>query len=147
MGDDVITNRKAHHHFKILDTYEAGLVLHGTEVKSIRLGHGNLDAAFARIEKGEAFLYQFDIQPYAKATHVNHEAKAVRKLLLHKKEIRKIASRLREKGLTLIPLKLYFAHGLAKVQLGVCRGKKEYDKRQDIAKREADRAIRRHLAR
>jgi SsrA-binding protein len=146
MGDDVITNRKAHHHFKILDTYEAGMVLHGTEVKSIRGGQGNLDSAFARIEKGEVWLYQFDIQPYAKASIVNHEAKAVRKLLLNKTEIRKLNEAFSIKGNSLVPLKLYWKNNKLKLLLGVGVGKDARDKRQDIkkadAKREVDRAMR-----
>ncbi|SDU15334.1 SsrA-binding protein [Verrucomicrobium sp. GAS474] len=148
MGDDVITNRKAHHHYRVLDTYEAGMVLHGTEVKSIRLGHGNLDAAFARIEKGEAFLYQFDIQPYAKASVTNHEAKAVRKLLLHKTELRKLNEATTIKGHSLVPLKLYWKNGKLKLLLGVGTGKDARDKRQDIkkaeSKREVDRAMKQY---
>jgi SsrA-binding protein len=143
----VSINRKARHEYAILESYETGIVLTGTEVKSLRQGNANLSDGFALLKNGEVWLHGMHVSPYAHGSYSNVDPLRRRKLLLHKKEIRKIASRLREKGLTLIPLKLYFAHGLAKVQLGVCRGKKEYDKRQDIAKREADRAIRRHLAR
>jgi SsrA-binding protein len=143
----VSINRKARHEYAILESYETGIVLTGTEVKSLRQGNANLSDGFALLKNGEVWLHGMHVSPYAHGSYSNVDPLRRRKLLLHKKEIRKIASRLREKGLTLIPLKLYFTHGLAKVQLGVCRGKKEYDKRQDIAKREADRAIRRHLAR
>lgn len=147
MGDDLINNRKARHQYQILDTYEAGLVLKGTEVKSLRLGRGNLDSAFARIEKDQAWLYQFDIQPYEKATHENHEPKAVRRLLLHKTEIRKLFDAVSLKGRSLIPLKLYWKNNKLKVLLGVGSGKNARDKREDIKKadasRELDRALRR----
>ena len=142
----VTTNRKARHEFAVLETYETGIVLTGTEVKSLRQGNVNLADGYALLKDGEVWLFGMHVSPYAHGSYSNVDPLRRRKLLLHKKEIRKIASRLREKGLTLIPLKLYFVHGLAKLQLGVCRGKKEYDKRQDIAKREAERAIRRHLA-
>ena len=143
----VTTNRKARHEFAVLETYETGIVLTGTEVKSLRQGNANLADGYALLKDGEIWLLGMHVSPYAHGSYSNVDPLRRRKLLLHKKEIRKIASRLREKGLTLVPLKLYFFHGLAKVQLGVCRGKKEYDKRQDIAKREAERSIRRHLAR
>jgi SsrA-binding protein len=143
----VTTNRKARHEYAVLDTFEAGIVLTGTEVKSLRQGNANLADGYALLKNGEVWLFGMHISPYSHGSYSNVDPLRRRKLLLHKKEIRKIASRLREKGLTLVPLKLYFFHGLAKLQLGVCRGKREYDKRQDIAKREAERAIRRHLAR
>ena len=143
----VTTNRKARHEYAVLDTFEAGIVLTGKEVKSLRQGDANLADGYALLKNGEVWLFGMHISPYSHGSYSNVDPLRRRKLLLHKKEIRKIASRLREKGLTLVPLKLYFFHGLAKLQLGVCRGKREYDKRQDIAKREAERAIRRHLAR
>ena len=143
----VTTNRKARHEYAVLDTFEAGIVLTGTEVKSLRQGNANLADGYALLKNGEVWLFGMHISPYSHGSYSNVDPLRNRKLLLHKKEIRKIASRLREKGLTLIPLKLYFVHGLAKLLLGVCRGKREYDKRQDIAKREAERTIRRHLAR
>ena len=146
-GKLVTTNRKARHEFAVLETYETGIVLTGTEVKSLRQGNANLADSYAVLKDGEVWLFGMHVSPYTHGSYSNVDPLRRRKLLLHKKEIRKIVSRLREKGLTLIPLKLYFVHGLAKMQLGVCRGKREYDKRQDIAKREAERAIRRHLAR
>ena len=143
----VTTNRKARHEFAVLETYEAGIVLTGTEVKSLRQGNANLADGYALLKEGEIWLVGMHISPYAHGSYSNVDPLRRRKLLLHGKEIRKIASRLKEKGLTLVPLKVYFSHGLAKLLLGVCRGKREYDKRQDIARRDAERAIRRHLAR
>ena len=149
MGDDLINNRKAHHQYQVLETYEAGIVLQGTEVKSLRLGRGNLDGAFARIEKEQVWLYQFDIQPYDKAFHGNHEAKAVRRLLLRHVEIRKLIGLVQLKGRSLIPLKLYWKNNKLKVLLGVAVGKNARDKRADVkeadAKRELDRTMRRRV--
>ena len=108
MGDDLITNRKAHRDFQILETYEAGIVLRGSEVKSLRAGQGNLTDAFARIEKDEVWLYNFDIQPYKQANQFNHEPKAVRRLLLHRQEIRKLFGIVAVKGRTLVALKMYW---------------------------------------
>ncbi len=148
MSDELINNRKARHNYEILETYEAGIVLVGTEVKSLRLGRGNLESAFARIEKGEAWLYQFDIQPYDKTTFENHEAKAVRRLLLRKVELRKLFEATSLQGRSLIPLKMYWKNHKLKVLLGVGVGKNARDKRQDIKKaeasRELDRAMRQH---
>ena len=145
MGDDLITNRKAHRDYEILETYEAGIALRGSEVKSLRAGHGNLTDAFARIEKDECWLYQFDIQPYKQATIFNHEPKAVRRLLLHRQEIRKLFGIVAVKGRTLVALKMYWKNGKLKVLLGVGIGKNVRDKRQDLkkaaAKREIDQAI------
>jgi SsrA-binding protein len=145
MGEDLITNRKAHRDYEILETYEAGIVLRGTEVKSLRAGHGNLTDAFARIEKDECWLYQFDIQPYKQASIFNHEPKAVRRLLLHRQEIRKLFGIVAVKGRTLVALKMYWKSGKLKVLLGVGIGKNVRDKRQDLkkaaAKREIDQAI------
>jgi SsrA-binding protein len=145
MGEDLITNRKAHRDYEILETYEAGIALRGSEVKSLRAGHGNLTDAFARIEKDECWLYQFDIQPYKQATIFNHEPKAVRRLLLHRQEIRKLFGIVAVKGRTLVALKMYWKNGKLKVLLGVGIGKNVRDKRQDLkkaaAKREIDQAI------
>jgi SsrA-binding protein len=143
----VTTNRRARHEYSILDTYETGIVLTGTEVKSLRQGTANLADGYAMIRDGELWLFGMHISPYAHGSYSNVDPLRRRKLLVHKKELRKLAARVQDKGLTLIPLKVYFAHGIAKLQLGVCRGKREYDKRQDIAKREAERAIRRHIPR
>ena len=145
MGEDLITNRKARRDYEITETYEAGIVLRGTEVKSLRAGHGNLTDAFARIEKNECWLYNFDIQPYKQASIFNHEPKAVRRLLLHRQEIRKLFGIVAVKGRTLVALKMYWKNGVLKVLLGVGTGKDVGDKRQDLkkaaAKREIDQAI------
>src|ERR1700677_3463757 len=145
MGDDLITNRKARRDYQILETYEAGIVLHGTEVKALRAGQGNLTEAFARIEKDEAFLYQFDIQPYKQGNIFNHEPKAVRKLLLHRREIQKLFGLVAVKGRSLIALKMYWKGRRLKVLLGVGVGKNVRDKREDlkkaVAKREMDQAL------
>lgn len=145
MGDDLITNRKALRDYQILETYEAGIVLHGSEVKSLRAGQGNLTDAFARIEKNEVWLYQFDIQPYKQASIFNHEPKAVRRLLLHRQEIRKLFGLIAVKGRTLVALKMYWKNRKLKVLLGVGVGKNVRDKREDlkkaVAKREMDQAL------
>jgi SsrA-binding protein len=136
---------KAQRDYQILETYEAGLVLCGTEVKSLRVGQGNLTDAFARIENGQAWLYQLDIQPYKQANIFNHEPKAVRRLLLHKQEIRKLHGIVSVKGRTLVALKMYWKGRRLKVLLGVGVGKNVRDKRQDLkkaaAKREIDQAL------
>jgi SsrA-binding protein len=141
----VTQNRKAKHDYHILDTWEAGIVLQGTEVKSLRLGNANLKDSYARVESGEVILYQFHISSYEKGSFSNHPPLRPRKLLLHKKEIRKLQGRVEEKGLTLIPLKVYFKGGKAKVELALARGKRLYDKRTAIAKRDSDREMERSL--
>jgi len=146
-GDRLVTeNRKARHDYEILETFEAGLVLTGSEVKSLRAGRANLKDSYARIDRGEAFLLNAHISPYAAASHFGHEPERNRKLLLHRSEIDKLNGRIQERGLTVIPLKIYFKNGRAKVLIGVGRGKKSYDKRESIKKREmerdADRAMR-----
>ena len=142
----VTVNRKARHDYEILETYEAGLVLTGSEVKALRAGKANLKDAYARVDRGEAFLWNAHISPYAAASRFGHEPERTRKLLLHRAEIEKLIGRVQERGLTLVPLKLYFKNGRAKVELGLGRGKKAYDKRESIKeremKREADRAVR-----
>lgn len=139
----VTQNRKARHDYHILDKWEAGIVLQGTEVKSLRLGNANLKDSYARVESGEVILYQFHISSYEKGSFSNHPPLRPRKLLLHKKEIRKLQGRVEERGLTLIPLKVYFKGGKAKVELALARGKRLYDKRAAIAKRDSDREIER----
>lgn len=140
----VTENRKARHDYFILQTYEAGLALVGTEVKSLREGRANLTDSFARVENGEVILYNMHISPYQKGGYVNHEPKRPRRLLLHKREIARLAGAVQQKGLTLIPLSVYFTErGWAKVALALARGKKLYDKRADLAKREAAREIER----
>jgi len=143
----VASNRKARHDFAILDTYEAGIVLSGTEVKSLRLGRASLVDAFAQERDGEIYLHQLHIPEYTQGTWTNHEPRRTRKLLMHRDEIQKLIGKLNESGLTLIPLSLYFADGWAKVELGLARGKKSYDKRQDLATRDANREIQRSLGR
>jgi SsrA-binding protein len=143
----IATNRRARHEYAILDTYEAGLVLTGTEVKSLRQGRASLVDAFATIDDGEAYLRNLHIPEYTQGTWTNHEPRRTRKLLLHKAEISKLIGKLQESGLTLVPLQLYFSDGKAKVELALARGKRAYDKRQDMAKRDAQREIERAAGR
>ena len=135
----IATNKKARHDYFIEDTYEAGIVLHGTEVKSLRAGHCSIKESFVRVEKGEVFIYGMNISPYEKGNIFNKDPLRVRKLLLHRCEINKIEAKLKEKGLTLVPIKVYFKDSLVKVEIGMARGKKLYDKRQDIAKKDQRR--------
>jgi SsrA-binding protein len=141
----VCVNRRARHDYFIEETYEAGLVLRGSEVKSLREGKANLKDSHARILKGEAFLLNAHISPYAAANQFNHEPTRTRKLLLHKKEIRRLSGKVKERGLTLIPLRLYFKSGRAKVELGLARGKKLYDKRESLRRKVAQREVERSL--
>ncbi|MDI3279980.1 MAG: SsrA-binding protein SmpB [Bacillota bacterium] len=138
-------NRKARHDYHILETYEAGIALRGTEVKSIRAGKVNLKDSFARIEGGEVFVYQMHISPYEYGNRENHDPLRTRKLLLHKSEIARLVGKTQEKGLTLVPLRVYFKRGLAKVELALAKGKKLYDKRHAEAEREARREVERAL--
>lgn len=141
-GDKVIaTNRKARHDYHIGDRYEAGIALQGTEVKSLREGKANLQDAYCVIQQGEVILNNCHIAPYRNATHFNHDPGRPRKLLLNRKEINKLTKAVEQKGNTLIPLKIYFKRGLAKVEIGVATGKRQYDKRKDIAEREAKRRL------
>lgn len=141
----LVTNRKARHNFHILETYEAGIALVGTEVKSLREGKGNLQDSFARIENGELFLYNMHISPYEKGNIYNKDPRRTRKLLMHKREIYRLAGKVQEKGLTLIPLSLYLKNGIVKVELALAKGKALYDKRESIkrktVKREMERAL------
>lgn len=143
----VVSNRKARHDYAILDTYEAGMALTGTEVKSLRAGRASLVDAFAQESHGEVYLHGMHIPEYTMGTWTNHEPRRVRKLLLHRGEIERLRGKLRETGLTMVPLSVYFSDGWAKVELGLARGKKSYDKRQDLAKRDADREISRVVGR
>jgi SsrA-binding protein len=142
-----IDNRRARYEYHILESLEAGLVLTGTEVKSIRTGGASLSEAYARFRDGEAWLMGMHITPYKQGSFSNTEPTRARKLLMHKAEIVRLQSRVAEKGLTIVPLRLYFTRGIAKVQLGVARGKKLWDKRADVAKRELEREIARHVRR
>jgi SsrA-binding protein len=139
----VITNRRAHYDYFIEDTFEAGIVLKGTEVKSLRAGKGNLQDAYATIEHGEVYLNNMHISPYEQGNRYNHDPLRPRKLLLHKQEIRKLIGKVKERGYTLVPLRVYFSRGLAKVELAMAKGKRQYDKRQDMAKRDAAREVER----
>lgn len=134
-------NRRARHEFEIVEVFQAGIVLSGTEVKSMRSGRANLSDAFARVEDGELWLYNCHISPYDHGNRFNHEPMRKRKLLMHHGEIVKLKSKLAEKGLTLIPLKIYFKKNWVKVDLGLGRGKRLYDKRESIAKRELKRQV------
>jgi SsrA-binding protein len=147
-GQKVIArNRRARHDYTIEDTYEAGLVLTGTEVKSLRAGRASLADGFAQISDGEVWLHNVHIPEYTQGTWTNHAPRRIRKLLLHRKEIDRLASKTAEQGLTLVPLSLYFKDGHAKVELGLARGKRTYDKRQDLARRDAAREMDRALKR
>ena len=139
----ITTNRKAYHDYQILETLEAGIVLTGTEVKSLRLGKCNLKDSYARIRNGEVWLVGMHISPYENAGYASHEPFRERKLLLHKNEIKRLWRKVQEKGITLIPLKVYFKRGMAKIELGVATGKKKYDKREEIARRDQEREIKR----
>lgn len=135
----IANNKKAFHDYFIEDTYEAGIALAGTEVKSLRMGKCSIKESFIRAENGEVFIYGMNISPYEKGNIFNKDPLRIRKLLMHSYEIRKIESKLKEKGLTLVPIKVYFKDSLVKVEVGLARGKKLYDKRQDIAKKDQKR--------
>ena len=138
----IAENRKASHDFHLLETFEAGLVLLGTEVKAIREGRVNLRDSYARVEDGEVFLYNVHISPYSHRGYADHEPLRRRKLLLHRDEIRKLIGKTVEKGMTLVPVRMYFKNGRVKVAVSLAKGKKEYDKRETIKRREADRETR-----
>lgn len=135
----VANNKKAYHDYFIEEKYEAGLVLHGTEVKSLRMGKCSVKEAFIRIENGEVFIYGMHISPYEKGNIFNKDPLRVKKLLLHKQQIRKLIGNSSEKGYTIVPLQVYFRDGKAKIEIGLAKGKKLYDKRQDIAKKDQRR--------
>ena len=138
----VAENRKAFHDFHLMETFEAGLVLLGTEVKAIREGRVNLRDSFARVEDGEVFLYNVNISPYSHRGYADHEPLRRRKLLLHRSEIKKLIGKTVEKGMTLVPVRMYFKNGRVKVAVSLAKGKKDYDKRETIKRREADRETR-----
>jgi SsrA-binding protein len=140
---DIVTNSKARRDYLILETYEAGIVLHGTEVKALRAGKGQISDAFARVEDDEVFLYNAHIDEYSHGNVQNHQPKAPRKLLLHKSEIRKLFGLASVKGNALVPLAFYWKNGKVKVSIGVGKGKAQYDKREDLKKRESDRELKR----
>ena len=137
----VANNKKAYHDYFIEEKYEAGLVLHGTEVKSLRMGKCSVKEAFIRVENGEVFIYGMHISPYEKGNIFNKDPLRVKKLLLHRQQIRKLIGDSSEKGYTIVPLQVYFRDGRAKIEIGLARGKKLYDKRQDIAKKDQRREM------
>ena len=141
----IASNRKASHNFEVLETCEAGLVLRGTEVKALRGGRADLKESYARIERNEAWLLGCHISPYAQGNRANHDPLRPRKLLLHRREISRLVGKVMEKGLTLVPLRLYFKQGRAKVELGLARGRKTLDKRHAIREREERREVARAL--
>jgi SsrA-binding protein len=143
----IAQNRKARHDYTIIDVFEAGVVLTGTEVKSLRLGRASLVDGFATIDDGEIFLRNVHIPEYTQGSWTNHEPRRVRKLLLHRAEIGRLIGKTQESGLTLVPLSMYFSAGKVKVEIALAQGKKSYDKRQDLAKRDADRDIRKAMGR
>lgn len=139
----IANNKKAYHDYFILDTYEAGIALHGTEVKSLRMGKCSVKESFIRVENGEVFIYGMHISPYEKGNIFNKDPLRPRKLLLHKAEINKMIGKTKEKGMAIVPLKVYFKGSLVKVEIGLARGKKLYDKRNDIAKKDQQREAQR----
>ena len=141
----IANNKKAYHDYFILEKYEAGLSLKGTEVKSLRMGKCSIKEAFIRIENGEVFVYGMHISPYEKGNIFNRDPLRERKLLLHRSEIRKIDAKMREKGMTVVPLSVYFKDSLVKMEIGLAKGKKLYDKRDDIAKKDARREAQREF--
>ncbi|MDD6734065.1 MAG: SsrA-binding protein SmpB [Lachnospiraceae bacterium] len=141
----IANNKKAYHDYFIDEKFEAGLVLHGTEVKSLRLGKCSIKEAFIRIEDGEVFAYGMNISPYEKGNIFNRDPLRPKKLLMHKAEINKLLGKIKEKGYTLVPLEVYFKQGRAKIEIGLARGKKLYDKRDDIAKKDARREAEREF--
>jgi SsrA-binding protein len=139
----IVSNRKARHEYEVLETWEAGMVLQGTEVKALRQGRANLQDSFARIDGGELWLYNLHISPYEHGNRFNHDPLRPRKLLLHTRELRKLLGQVEQKGLTLVPLDLHFRRGVAKVTLALARGKKLHDKRDDLKRRDAEREMQR----
>ena len=139
----ICKNKKASHDYHLGETFEAGIVLKGTEVKSLREGRANLKDSYASIEGGEVYLYNCHISPYSHGSDANHDPLRTRKLLFHKKEIKRLIGKIKEKGLTLIPLKLYFSNGIAKIEMALAKGKKLYDKREDMKQRDAKKDIER----
>lgn len=141
----IANNKKAYHDYFIEDKYEAGIALHGTEVKSLRMGRCSIKESFIRIENGEMFIYGMHISPYEKGNIFNRDPLRVRKLLLHKYQINRISGQLAQKGYTLVPLQVYFKGHLVKLEIGLAKGKKLYDKRQDIAKKDMRRELERNF--
>ncbi len=150
MPDDfkiIATNRKAQHDFFLEDRFEAGIALRGSEIKSVRAGQVSLRQAYVTVERGEVWLVGAHIAPYDPASNMNHEPTRTRKLLLNRKEIQKLETKIMERGYTVVPTRMYLTHGLAKVEIALAKGKRQWDKRREIAKRDAQREIDRALAR
>jgi len=146
MGIKIVSiNKKARFEYEVIEQIESGLVLQGTEVKSLRLGKVNFKDSYATVKKGEVWLYNMHISPYEKGNIYNHEPLRVRKLLLHKQEIKRLTGKVEEKGMTLVPLKIYFKNGKAKIELGLGKGKKTVDRRRDIARRDQERELQREF--
>jgi SsrA-binding protein len=143
----IVSNRKALHDYSVLERFEAGVALTGTEVKSLRLGRASLVDAFATIDDGEVYLRNVHIPEYTHGSWTNHEPRRTRKLLLHRQEIERLVGKTKESGLTLVPLSMYFSGGKVKVEIGLARGKRTYDKRQDLSRRDAEREVARALGR
>jgi SsrA-binding protein len=143
----IATNRKARHDYFLLDTFEAGIALKGSEIKSIRAGQVSIKEAYVQIENQEAWLMNAHIAPYKQASYLGHEPRRKRKLLLHRREINRLWDAVRKKGITIVPTRVYLKNGLAKIEISLGRGKKQYDKRQEIAQRDAQREIDRNLRR
>ena len=146
MGKMIALNRKARRDYRLLESYEAGIVLQGTEVKSLRTGRASLQDSFASIERGEVFLYNMHISPYECGNRFNHDPKRTRKLLFHRREIKRLIGKVSGRGLTLVPIRLYFKRGKAKAEIALARGKREYDKREVIKRREAEIEVHRALS-
>lgn len=147
-GERVVTeNRKARHDYEVIDTIECGIVLVGSEVKSLRRGQCSINESYARVRDGEVFLIGCDIPEYVEANRFNHQPKRQRKLLLHRREIQKVVAKATQQGMTLVPLRVYFNRGLAKVLLGICRGRQRHDKREAIKRAESKRDLRRVMMR
>lgn len=144
-GKLIANNKKAYHDYFIEERYETGIVLHGTEVKSMRMGKCSIKEAFIRIENGEVFIYGMHVSPYEKGNIFNKDPLRIKKLLMHKQEIQKLAGKISEKGYTLVPLQVYLSKGKVKVEIGLAKGKKLYDKREDIAKKDARRETEREF--
>ncbi|MFJ7977570.1 SsrA-binding protein SmpB [Peribacillus sp. JNUCC 23] len=142
-GKQLAQNKKAYHDYFIEETFEAGIVLQGTEIKAIRAGKANLKDSFAKIERGELYLHNMHVSPYEQGNRYNHDPLRTRKLLLHRKEINKLIGETKETGYTIVPLKVYLKNGFAKVLIGLGKGKKQYDKREDLKRKEAKRDIER----
>lgn len=146
MGRDIVTNRKARHSYNITESFEAGVALKGTEVKSIRAGFANMTSAFARLERGELFLHGLDVQPYERASHEQHEAKRPRRLLVHRAELHRLREKVEIEGCALPALRLYWKNQHVKVEIGIAKGKKTPDKRHDLKRRVAEREAARTAA-